>query len=94
MKHDEQVEAVLEPVAEDAKVIEKMRHKLKTTVGRQIYAKRKTVVEPVFGQIKEARGFRRFSFRGLSQVKAEWSLVCLTHNLLKLYRAGARTQPA
>ena len=94
VKHDEQVEAVLEPVAEDAKVIEKMRHKLKTTVGRQIYAKRKTVVEPVFGQIKEARGFRRFSFRGLSQVKAEWSLVCLTHNLLKLYRAGARTQPA
>jgi len=94
VKHGEPKEADPEPVPEDASVIEKMRHKLKTTVGRQIYGKRKAVVEPVFGQIKEARGFRRFSFRGVTAVKAEWSLVCLTHNLLKLFRAGGLPTPA
>ncbi len=46
-------------------------------------------VEPVFGQIKEGRGFRRFSFRGLVKVTAEWVIICLTHNLLKLFRSGA-----
>jgi transposase len=94
VKHGEPKEADAEPVPEDASVIERMRHKLKTTVGRQIYGKRKAVVEPVFGQIKEARGFRRFSFRGLKAVQAEWSLVCLTHNLLKLFRAGGLPEPA
>jgi hypothetical protein len=44
-------------------------------------------VEPVFGQIKQARGFRQFLHRGLSTVQGEWSLVCTTHNLLKLYAA-------
>ncbi|WP_125487047.1 transposase [Edaphobacter aggregans] len=44
------------------------------------------IVEPVFGQIKERRGFRRFSFRGRVNVQAEWKLICLTHNLLKLFR--------
>jgi hypothetical protein len=48
---------------------------------------------PVFGQIKEARGFRRFSFRGLKAAQAEWSLVCLRHNLLKLFRAGGLAEP-
>jgi hypothetical protein len=47
-------------------------------------------VESVFGQIKAARGFRRFSFRGLPKVQAEWQVICLTHNLLKLFRAGWR----
>ena len=51
-----------------------------------IYAARKAIVEPVFGQIKQARGFRRFSLRGLAKVQAEWALVCATHNILKLYR--------
>jgi hypothetical protein len=51
-------------------------------------------VEPVFGQIKEVRGFRRFSFRCLQKVKAEWDLICLTHNLLKLFRAKRLTAPA
>ncbi len=50
---------------------------------------RKAIVEPVFGQIKEGRGFRRFSFRGLAQVAAEWTFICLTHNLLKLFRGRA-----
>lgn len=67
-----------------------MRHKLETETGREVYRMRKAIVEPVFGQIKEARGFRRFSLRGLSNVAAEWDLICLTHNLLKLFRARVR----
>jgi len=49
---------------------------------------RKAIVEPVFGQIKQVRGFRQFSLRGLEKVTAEWDLVSLTHNLLKLFRSG------
>lgn len=64
-----------------------MRAKLATEEGRAIYKLRKAIVEPVFGQIKEARGFRRFLFRGLTKVSYEWQLICLTHNLLKLFRA-------
>ena len=73
---------------------EKMREKLKDPAGADLYRRRKTVVEPVFGQIKEARGFRQVSFRGLEAVTAEWQLICLTHNLLKLFRAGATLKPA
>ncbi len=65
-----------------------MRAKMRTTEGRQVYAKRKATVEPVFGQIKEARRFRRFSLRGIDKVRDEWTLVCLCHNLLKLFRWG------
>ena len=67
-----------------------MREKLKTAAGHAIYRMRKAIVEPVFGQIKQARGFRRFSFRGATKTSAEWSLVCTTHNLLKLWRSGWR----
>ena len=67
---------------------EAMRAKLRTARGRAVYGLRKGVVEPVFGQIKGARGFRRFSLRGLRKVRAEWSVVCLTHNLLKIWRYG------
>jgi hypothetical protein len=72
----------------DASLSERMRHKLRTPAGHETYRMRKAIVEPVFGQIKEAQGFRRFSFRGLQHVTAEWRLVCLTHNLLKLFRAS------
>ena len=65
-----------------------MRGKLATPDGHAVYSRRKVIVEPVFGQIKEVRRFRRFSFRGLPRVAAEWLLICLTHNLLKLHRAG------
>src|SRR6266849_6599667 len=65
-----------------------MAAKLRTAVGRALYALRKVLVEPVFGQIKGARGFRRFLLRGLEKVRGEWRLVCLTHNLLKLWRYG------
>jgi transposase len=65
------------------------RRKLSTIRGRTIYAKRKTIVEPVFGQIKQARGFRQFLLRGITKVKGEWTLICMTHNLLKLWRNTA-----
>ena len=65
-----------------------MALKLRTSVGRALYALRKVIVEPVFGQIKGARGFRRFQLRGLEKLRGEWCLVCLTHNLLKLWRYG------
>jgi transposase len=65
---------------------EQMTAKLRTAAGRAVYALRKTIVEPVFGQIKGARGIRRFLLRGLPKVRGEWRLICLTHNLLKLWR--------
>lgn len=64
-----------------------MLEKLRTPRGKRIYALRKILVEPVFGQIKGAMGFRRFSLRGLAKSASEWGLVCLCHNLLKLFRA-------
>ena len=67
-------------------VLDRMRRKLLTKKGRAIYAKRKEIVEPVFGQTKRCRGFRQFLLRGLKKVKGEWSLICTTHNLLKLWR--------
>lgn len=75
-----------ETVPAEGWVREQMRHKLQTPEGQAVYKLRKAIVEPVFGQIKEVRGFRRFSFRGLVPVAAEWTLICLTHNLLKLFR--------
>lgn len=75
-------------IAKDATKQERMTRKLRTKKGRETYSKRKQIVEPVFGQIKETRGFRRFLLRGLENVSAEWDLICLTHNLLKLFRSG------
>ena len=65
-----------------------MRRKLRTKRGRQRYALRMATVEPVFGQIKEGRGFRQFLLRGLEKVNGEWSLICTGHNLLKLFKFG------
>jgi Transposase DDE domain len=65
-----------------------MAAKVRTPDGKALYARRKVIVEPVFGQIKEARGFRRFLLRGLPKIRGEWCLVCLGHNLLKLWRYG------
>ena len=89
LKHGESPPAVAagEP-DEGASVKEQMAQKLRTVKGRATYAKRKQIVEPVFGQIKEARGIRRFWLRGLEKVQAEWKLICATHNLLKLWRRG------
>ena len=70
---------------------ERMHRKLRTKRGRALYARRKGIVEPVFGLIKRARGFRQFLLRGLAKVQAEWALICTGHNLLKLYRSGRWT---
>jgi hypothetical protein len=77
--------------AKDLTVKEKMARKLRTKKGRQKYSRRKCIVEPVFGQIQRARGFVQFSLRGLTKMRGEWSLVCLTHNLLKLFVARGAT---
>jgi hypothetical protein len=74
-----------DPGADDPRT--QMNAKLQTDLGRARYARRKAIVEPVFGQIKECRGFRRFLLRGLPKVIGEWSLVTATHTLLKLYRS-------
>ena len=76
------------PLPKGATRVDRMRRKLQTKVGAAVYAARKGIVEPVFGQIKQARGFRQFLLRGLEKVKGEWALVCLTHNILKLHRLG------
>lgn len=74
------------PLAEAATPKERMAAKVATAAGKALYARRKVIVEPVFGQIKGARGFRRFSLRGRAKINGEWRLVCLTHNLLKIWR--------
>jgi transposase len=67
---------------------ERMAAKVRSPAGQALYSRRKVIVEPVFGQIKEARGFRRFLLRGLAKVRGAWRVVCLGHNLLKLWRYG------
>lgn len=74
-----------------ATVKDRMARKLKTKRGRTIYAKRKAIVEPVFGQIKSIRGFDRFLLRGHWKVRCEWAMICMGHNLLKLFRSGKYT---
>ena len=74
------------PMPKDADVKARMARKLRSKAGSAIYAQRKAIVEPVNGQIKEARGLRRFLVRGLEKVDAEWHLIAATHNLLKLFR--------
>jgi hypothetical protein len=83
--HDEQVIAPRGRPPAGLSTKETMARKLATKSGAAIYSRRKVIVEPVFGQIKEARGFRRFLLRGLRKVRGEWSLITLTHNLLKLH---------
>jgi transposase len=87
-QHNGVVETSSNPPPSDASPKEEMRHKLRTATGRAVYKMRKAIVEPVFGQIKEQRSFRRFSLRGLNNVSREWRLVCAASNLLKLFRAG------
>ena len=93
-KHAEEVPCATGPPPPEAGVAERMREKLRTVEGRAVYKLRKAVVEPVFGQIKEARGFRKFLLRGLEKVQAEWKLICVTHNLLKLFQSGWSPQRA
>ena len=88
IKHGEVIETASGPPPEDATAKQAMAHKLRTEAGRSVYKMRKAIVEPVFGQIKEIRGFRRFSMRGQEKARAEWKLVCAAANILKLFRYG------
>jgi transposase len=74
------------PLPKAATRVDRMSRKLHTKAGAAVYAARKAIVEPVIGQIKQARGFRQFLLRGFEKVQGEWALVCTTHNILKLHR--------
>jgi len=97
-KHDQPEPAAInesvEPPAETESAKEKMKQRLQTDTGKALYKMRKAIVEPVFGQIKAARGIRAFLLRGIDKASAEWKLICATHNLLKLFRAPRRAQTA
>ena len=88
IKHGEVVPLVRGRPPNDMTPRERMIRKLSTKRGQEIYSKRKSTVEPVFGQIKQARGLRQFSLRGYQNVSSEWQMWCMSHNLLKLYRHG------
>jgi len=86
--HNQRLEERLagEPEApENPTPVEAMQYRMKTKQGKEFYAKRKSTVEPVFGIIKEAIGFRHFMLRGIEAVKGEWTLMCLAYNLKRLY---------
>ena len=84
--HEEPAPSEAPAPSPSAIVKEQMRAKLQTATGKVLYAARKRIVEPVFGQTKSARGIRQFLLRGLEKVSAEWQLICLSHNLLKIWR--------
>ena len=73
----------------EASAKERMKHRLETRQGRELYALRKQTIEPIFGIIKETLGFRRFSLRGLKNVRTEWTLVTLAYNLKRLFHIGS-----
>jgi hypothetical protein len=74
-----------EPLLAPVDPVTEMKHRLKTIVGKAIYAKRKSTIEPVFGIIKAVMGFRQFLLRGLNKVAGEWDLVCIAYNLKRIY---------
>ncbi len=78
-----------EPLAANADPISKMRHKLKTDVGRELYAKRKSTVEPVFGIIKHVMKFRQFLLRGFKAVTGEWTIVSMAWNIKRMFALRA-----
>lgn len=85
-KHGARPKSPRDPAPKNMTIADEMRRFLNTKRGRQQYALRKITVEPVFGQIKHCMGFRQFSLRGLDKCQGEWNLICLCHNLLKMYR--------
>ncbi len=82
------------PLKKGATVLDKMDRKVSTKVGRELYKRRQAIIEPIFGQIKGARGIRSFIRRGKNAADSEWKLICATHNLLKLYRRALRDAAA
>jgi hypothetical protein len=86
-EHSHTALATRGPIPKNISTADRMRRKLRTKEGKAAYGHRKTIVEPVFGQIKSANlDFEQFSFRSLEKVQCEWSIVCSVHNLLKIYR--------
>jgi transposase len=86
-KHGERSETYKRgPLPKEASWVERMERKLETKMGAAVYATRKFIVEPVFGQIKQARGFRQFLLRGIEKVRGEWALICMTYNILKFHK--------
>jgi len=75
-------------IPKNLSVTERMKRKLQTVKAKALYKRRKSIVEPVFGQIKHAGGFRQFLLRGIQNVSHEWELICLTHNIKKMFRKG------
>lgn len=88
VKHNQRVPSVRGRPPKTLSFVDRVRRKLWTKKGRATYAMRKAIVEPVFGQMKHARGLRQFLLRGIEKVEGEWSLWCTTHNLLKIWAAG------
>lgn len=89
LKHNEEIpEAPRGRMPAGLSPKQRMARKLRTKKGRAEYAKRKGIIEPVFGQLKQVLGFRQFSLRGLVSMRGEWRLMCTVHNLLKLWRVG------
>src|SRR5262249_55291926 len=87
VKHHEKVAAAPRGrIPKDLSAKQRMARKLRTKKGRELYAKRKGMIEPIFGQLKQVLGFRQFSLRGLESMRGEWRLLCTVHNLLKLWR--------
>ena len=91
IKHGNAGTAALEIDASSVKA--SMKAKLATAQGSAVYSRRKVIVEPVFGQMKN-RGFRQFLLRGLAKIRGEFSLIALSHNLLKLFMAMAQLRPS
>ena len=75
--------------ARNGPLLERLRAQAQRPEAQALYRLRQGIVEPIFGQIKQCRGFRQFLLRGLQKVNAEWQIICATHNLLKLYRFSA-----
>jgi len=91
LKHNEKVaSAPRGRIPKDATPKQRMARKLRTKKGRELYAKRKGMIEPIFGQWKQVLGFRQFSLRGLASMRGEWRLMATVHNLLKLWRHDQR----
>jgi transposase len=87
LKHNEEIPPVPRGRIPDGLTAkQRMARKLRTKKGREKYARRKAIIEPIFGQVKQVLGFRQFALRGLAAMRSEWRLMCAVHNLLKLWR--------
>jgi transposase len=95
LKHHEKVAAAPRGrIPADLSAKQRMARKLRTKKGRAMYAKRKGMIEPIFGQLKQVLGFRQFSMRGLASMRGEWRLMATVHNLLKLWRNDQKVEMA